>query len=116
MQARRADDLLHGGVEQVGRQVGGQLFASFLGSGFAVENRPTELQDANAMASYLRGKRQRKEKFIRTVADLHFLLFLTNMLDINTDFPVLCKAIVDGKEDELEGFQMMIVRTQDLEP
>jgi hypothetical protein len=57
-------------VFDVGRSLGGSPFASFLSSGFAVENRPTEPQDANAMASYLRGRRSKGEPFIRTVADL----------------------------------------------
>ena len=42
------------------------------------------------------------------VADLHFLLMLANLLDINTDMPVLCSHIVEGKADEMDGFQMMI--------
>ena len=44
-------------VFDVGRQLGGKPFASYLGSGFAVENRPTEPQDANRMASYLRTRK-----------------------------------------------------------
>ena len=59
------------------------------------------------MTSYLRGRKGR-EPFLRTVADLHFLLFLANFLDINTDLPVLCSKIVEGKPEELDGFQMMI--------
>jgi len=94
-------------VFDIQRPLGGAPFASFLGSGFAVENRPTELQDANAMASYLRTRRGR-EPFLKTVSDLHFLLFLANFLDLNTDLPVLCAKIVDGQADELDGFQMMI--------
>jgi len=90
------------------RSIGGVAFQSFLSSGFAVENRITEPQDANAMASYLRGRKQKGEPFIRTVADLHFLLFLSNLLDINTEMSVLCTTIVEGKESELDGFQLMI--------
>ena len=97
-------------VFDVGRPVNGAPFASFLSSGFAVENRPTEPQDAQAMASYLRGRRSRGEAFIRTVADLHFLLFLANLLDMNTEMPVLCSTIVEERASELDGFQLMIVR------
>ena len=85
----------------------GRPFASFLGSGFAVENGPAEPQDAGRMAQYLRGRRG-KEPFLCTVADLHFLLFLGNFLDLSTDLPVLCAKILEEKADELEGFQMMI--------
>jgi len=95
-------------VFDVGRALDGVPFQSFLSSGFAVENRPTEPQDANAMASYLRARRSRGEPFIRTVADVHFLLFLSNLLDMNTEMSVLCNTIVEGKEAELDGFQLMI--------
>ena len=70
-------------------------------SGFAAANRPTEPQDAAAMASYVRGRRSKGEPFLRTVSDWHFLLFLCNMLDMKTEMPVLCNAIVEGKGDEL---------------
>jgi len=95
-------------VFDVGRALDGAPFASFLGSGFAIENRPTEPQDASRMTQYLR-MRKGKEPFLRTVADLHFLLFLANFLDIHTDLPVLCSKIVENKADELDGFQMMIL-------
>ena len=94
-------------VFDVGRQLDGKPFASYLGSGFAIENRPTEPQDAGRMASYLRA-RKGKEAFVRTVADLHCLLFLANFLDLATDLPVLCSKILEGSGDDLDGFQMMI--------
>jgi len=83
-----------------------QPFSSFLSSGYPVENRPTEPQTAQAMADYLR--RKRGGPFLQAVSDLHFLLQLANLLDMNTDMPVLCANIVEGKGDELDGFQMMI--------
>jgi nuclear protein localization family protein 4 len=95
-------------VFDVGRTVGGTPFASFLGSGFTVENRPTEPQDASAMAGYLRTRRSKREPFLRTVADLHFLLLLANLLDMNTEMPVLCATILEERGSELEGFQLMI--------
>jgi len=48
------------------------------------------------------------QPFLRTVADLHFLFFLANFLDMNTDLPVLCDKIVAGKSDDMDGFEMMI--------
>ncbi|KAL3893100.1 MAG: hypothetical protein SGPRY_014472 [Prymnesium sp.] len=45
---------------------------------------------------------------IGQVSDLHFLLMLANLLDMNTDMPVLCSHVVECQQDELEGFQMMI--------
>jgi len=83
-------------------------FESPLGTGFPIENRPTEPQTSHSMASYLRLRRDRREPFIKTVSDLHFLLFLCNMLDMKVDMPVLCDKVVNGKHDELDGFQMMI--------
>jgi len=83
-----------------------QPFASFLGCGYPVENRPTEPQTSQSMADYLR--RKRGGPFLLAVSDLHFLLVLANLLDMNTDMPVLCSNIVAGKGDELDGFQMMI--------
>ena len=93
-------------VFDIQRSLNGAPFASFLSAGFPVENRPTEPQDAEAMASYLR--RRKSEPFLRTVSDLHFLLFLSNLLDMNTEMSVLCNTIVEGKASELDGFQLMI--------
>jgi len=85
-------------------------FNSFLGSGFPVENRPTEPQSSQSMASYLRQRRDRRppERFVRTVSDLHFLLFLCNVLDMKADMPVLCNKVVEGSGELDEGFKLMI--------
>jgi len=93
-------------VFDIVRPLDGVPFTSFLSTGFAVENRMTEPQDAEAMASYLRNRRSKP--FIQTVADMHFLLFLCNLLDSNTEMPVLCNTIVENKAGELDGFQLMI--------
>ena len=93
-------------VFDIVRPLDGAPFNSFLSAGFPVENRPIEPQDAGAMLSYLRSRRSKP--FIQTVADLHFLLFLCNLLDTNTEMPVLCNTIVENKADELDGFQLMI--------
>ena len=81
-------------------------FSSFLGSAFTVENRPSDPQSAERMASYLRSRRA--DPFLKTVSDLHFLIFLSNFLDMQSDLPILCSKVLEGKGDELEGFQMMI--------
>jgi len=85
-------------------------FKSFLGSGFPVENRPTEPQTSHSMAAYLRQRRDRRppDPFVRTVSDLHFLLFLCNVLDMKADMPVLCNKVVEGSGELDEGFQLMI--------
>lgn len=83
-------------------------FSSFLGSGFAIENRETEPQTSQSLTNYVRQRRGRREPFLKTVSDLHLLLFLSNLLDMQADMPVLCSKVVEGKTDELDGFQMMI--------
>lgn len=85
-------------------------FTSFLGTGFPTENRPTEPQTSHSMAMYLRQRRDRRppEAFVRTVSDLHFLLFLCNVLDMKADMPVLCNKVVEGSGELDEGFQLMI--------
>jgi len=84
-------------------------FSSFLGAGFPIENRPTEPQTSQSLANYVRQRRDRREPFLSTVADLHLLLFLSNLLDMSADMPVLCSKVVEGKPaEELDGFQMMI--------
>ena len=83
-------------------------FNSFLTHGFTVENRDADPQTAQSMAAYLRMRRDKREPFLVTVSELHLLLFLCNLLDMNVDMPVLCSKVVEGKADELDGFQMMI--------
>ena len=60
------------------------------------------------MASYLRQRRSKGENFLVAISDLHFLLFLSNLLDMNTDMPILCSKIVAQDAADLDGFQMMI--------
>ena len=43
-----------------------------------------------------------------TVSDMHFLIFLCNLLDINADMPILCAKVVEENGQDLDGFQMMI--------
>ena len=60
------------------------------------------------MASYLRSRKSQGETFLRTVSNLHFLLFLSNFIDMSTEMPVLCSTIVEERGNDLDGFQMMI--------
>jgi len=52
--------------------------------------------------------RRRGEPFHLIASDFHLLVFIANVLDMNTDMPVLCHAIADGDSSQLEGFQMML--------
>lgn len=65
---------------------------SISAQGFAVENRPADPQTAERMGQYLRAARSRNEPFVTSVSDLHFLLFLCNILDLNVDLPVVAAA------------------------
>merc|ERR1740130_131934 len=33
------------------------------------------------------------ESFLLAISDLHFLLFLSNLLDMSTDMPILCSKV-----------------------
>merc|ERR1740117_2076528 len=68
-------------------------FQSFITSGFAIENRPTDPQTSERMASYLRARRSKGESFLLAISDLHLLLFLSNLLDMSTDMPILCSKV-----------------------
>jgi len=83
-------------------------FQSFITSGFAIENRPTDPQTSERMASYLRARRSKGESFLLAISDLHLLLFLSNLLDMSTDMPILCSKVVARDTSDLDGFQMMI--------
>ena len=83
-------------------------FSSFLGSGFAIENRPTDPQGSHSMSTYLRARRAKNQPFLQMIGDLHFLLFLSNLLDMSTDMPILCSKVVERDSSDLDGFQMMI--------
>ena len=60
------------------------------------------------MASYLRARRSKGESFLVALSDLHFLLFLSNLLDMATDMPILCSKVVARDASDLDGFQMMV--------
>lgn len=45
------------------------------------------------MADYLRARRSRREPFLRSISDMHLLLYLCNMLDMKVDMPVLCSKV-----------------------
>lgn len=72
----------------------------------AVENRPTLPQTQQSLREYL--LRRRGEPFALVLADLHLLTFVSNVLDMETDMPVLCQAVAAGDSSQLEGFQMML--------
>jgi len=42
------------------------------------------------------------------LSDFHLLVFISNVLDMTTDMPVLCDAIANGENERLEGYHMML--------
>jgi len=83
-------------------------FQSFLASSFTIENRPTDPQTSERMASYLRARKSKGDSFLLALSDMHFLLFLSNLLDMSTDMPIICSKVTERDASDLEGFQMMI--------
>ncbi|KAJ1616476.1 hypothetical protein T492DRAFT_895430 [Pavlovales sp. CCMP2436] len=81
-------------------------YASPLRTGFPVANRPTAPQTQHSLREHL--LRRRGEPFALVLADLHLLVFVSNVLDMNTDMPLLCEAVASGDSSQLDGFQMML--------
>lgn len=47
-------------------------------------------------------------RIIDLLADFHLLLFLSNFLDIGTDFPAICRSVTDKTIPLDEGYTMLI--------
>eukprot|EP00026_Physarum_polycephalum_P006987 Phypoly_transcript_07040.p1 GENE.Phypoly_transcript_07040~~Phypoly_transcript_07040.p1 ORF type:complete len:525 (+),score=46.80 Phypoly_transcript_07040:86-1660(+) len=73
---------------------------------FPVENRE-QAQARSDLKVHL--MHHAKRPFIEQVSDFHFLLFLSKgYLDLNTDFPTLCEAIIYKRPQDLEGFKFLL--------
>ncbi len=74
--------------------------------GFPIENRPLPQEHA-ALGQSLRGSKNLP--FPQRVCDFHLLLYLASKhLDMDTDIPPLCKAIVDRDDKACDGFKLII--------
>lgn len=74
--------------------------------GFPIENRPLP-QDHSALGQSLRSTKNLP--FPQRVCDFHLLLYLASKhLDMETDIPPLCKAIVDRDDKACDGFKLII--------
>eukprot|EP00871_Galdieria_phlegrea_P003919 jgi/Galph1/4528/GphlegSOOS_G3174.1 len=75
---------------------------------FPVENREQAPQKPADLAKCL--SQSRDEPFIRRITDFHMLLYISNVLDINADMPILCNAVREQRDlvEEEEGYQLMI--------
>jgi nuclear protein localization family protein 4 len=83
-----------------------RAYASPLRTGFAIANRPTAPQTQQHLREHL--LRRRGEPFARVLADFQLLVFISHMLDMATDMPVLCQSVAAGDSSQLDGFQMML--------
>jgi len=74
---------------------------------FSVENRP----GINSEQDFVKTMRNHKTPFSQRIKDFHFLLFITNFLNIQTDMPVLCEAINNPNESrqQLEVYEQLLL-------
>jgi len=75
-------------------------------AGRAVENRPTQVQSQQSLREHL--LRKRGEPFHLVAADFHLLVFVSNVLDVDTDMPLLCHAVADGDSANIEGIKVLL--------
>lgn len=80
-----------------------------LRTAFPVENRELEPQTANDVRRVLESAPS-GSTFTERIADFHLLLFLSHILDIETDMPALAAAVRERRELEPheEGYKLLI--------
>jgi len=78
--------------------------------GFPVRNRPaTEYQQSMLKVKEVLLDRKRKNQpFVQRVSDFHLLLFLTDYLSLDSDFPALCEAIKNRNNNMALNFEHLI--------
>jgi nuclear protein localization family protein 4 len=81
-----------------------------LQTGFPIRNRPIT-EHAQTMLELKRVLTERKRKnqpFVQSISDFHLLLFLTDYLSLDSDFPTLCEAVKRHNNNMALGFQHLI--------
>lgn len=75
---------------------------------FPVENREQAPIKPSDLSSCL--AKSHEEPFIRRISDFHLLLYISNILDMDADMPLLCNAVREQRElmEEEEGYRLMI--------
>jgi hypothetical protein len=48
------------------------------------------------------------QKFVRRIKDFNLLVFLSAYLDMKSDVPTLCQAVLAEDEESTEGFKFII--------
>jgi NPL4 family len=85
---------------------------------FPIENRvsaffPEYARTQQAAKRFLQDtskpqKDGQKLKFVEVLSDFHFLLFLTDSLDLTSDFPVICAAVREQDDELCSGYELLI--------
>lgn len=88
-------------------------YASTLRVGYPIENRgPIEF-----FPEYRRGRDVAKKyllqdaskvKFYEKLSDFHFLLWLTDHLDVKSDFPIICAAVREQDDELCQNYKFLI--------
>ncbi|KAL0478690.1 nuclear protein localization protein [Acrasis kona] len=83
-------------------------YTSKLQVGFPIRNRPSSdhVQNMTKLKQVLLARKN--QKFVQRVSDFHMLLFLTEFLSLNSDFPPLCDAILRQDNDGAQNFEPLI--------
>lgn len=78
--------------------------------GFPVRNRPgpEHIQSLLRVKDVLLERRKKKQTFVQQVNDFHLLLFLTEFLSLDSDFPTLCEAIVKKNNGMAQAYETLI--------
>jgi nuclear protein localization family protein 4 len=78
--------------------------------GFPIRNRPSpEYQQSMVKLKEILLERKRKNQpFVQRISDFHLLLFLTDYLSLDSDFPVLCEAIKKRNNSMIGNFENLI--------
>lgn len=87
---------------------GGSMFLLTRLQDFPVENReqaPIQPSDLSLCLA-----KNQDEPFIKRISDFHLLLYISNILDMDADMPLLCNAVREQRElsEEEEGYRLMI--------
>lgn len=79
-------------------------------TGFPVRNRPGDenVQSLMAVRDVLLERRKKKMSFVQQVNDFHLLLFLTEFLSLESEFPMLCEAIRNKDNGAMQAFETLI--------
>ena len=83
-------------------------FDSLLLSTFPRANRPEVTPGIQHIRTQLQRLGKEGWSMKALIADFHFLLFLSYIMDMSTDVPRICRAVVDLDVPLDEGYELLI--------